>query len=215
MAETKKKTTKKTTTKKTTKKISEPVVKVEVVKEKGFKTKLKDFSKKAKSFLNDPRPIIIVLLVLVLAFIIAFANYKNKYKVYVGSFKSDEIVINTVHVYLHPSINTFYSGGATYTGEAKKVYQYQIGYYYEAKDGFNYIKDASEELSNPIDLGDIISKTSYFNYSEFRNTSSLIFTREAKANMGKLHFIVQASTTKETNDGYDIKIDCPIDFTSF
>ena len=33
--------------------------------------------------------------------------------------------------------------------------------------------------------------------------------------MDKLHFMIFASTTKETDDDFDVIIDCPIDFTVF
>ena len=211
MAETKKKTTKKNV-KKTTVKTVKQETKAEVVKQES---KLKRIGGKVKAFFNDPRPIIIVLLILVCLFIVAFANYKNKYKVYQGFYTSDTINIRSIHAYIHPKVSTFYSSGAVYTGEAKKVYQYQIGFYYETSDGYNFIKESTDSLDTAIDLADIINRTSYFDYSESEIAENLVFTREAKENIGKLHFIVQASTTKDTDDGYDIQIDCPIDFTEF
>ena len=205
-------TKKKNTTKKNNIKEKKKETKVEKVKKDS---KIKLICKKIKAFLNDPRPIIIVLLILVCLFIVAFANYKNKYRVYQGFYTSDTINIRTVHAYIHPKVSSFYSSGAVYTGDAKKVYQYQIGYYYESKDGLKFLKESTDNLETAVDLGDIINRTSYFDYSESQVAEHLVFTREAKANMGKLHFIVQASTTKETDDDFDIKIDCPIEFTAF
>ncbi len=210
MREAKKKTTTKKNTTKTTKSKQEPIV--EVAKKES---KIKKIGRKLKTFFNDPRPIIIVLLILVLLFNIAFANYKKKYKVYQGFYTSDTINIRSIHAYIHPKVSTFYSSGAVYSGEAKKVYQYQIGFYYETGDGYNFIKESSDSLDTAIDLADIINRTSYFDYSESEVAENLVFTREAKENIGKLHFIVQASTTKDTDDGFDIQIDCPIDFTEF
>ncbi len=213
MAETKKKTTKKNikkTTTKTTKVKQE--TKVEEVKQES---RIKKIGKKIKNFFNDPRPIIIVLLVLVCLFIVAFANYKKKYKVYQGFYTSDIINIRAIHAYIHPKVSSFYSSGAVYTGEAKKVYQYQIGYYYEVKNEYRFLKESKDQLDNPIDLADIINRTSYIDYSESQIAENLVFTRDAKENLGKLHFVVFASTTKDKNDDYDVKIDCPIDFTEF
>ena len=212
MAEAKKKSIKKTVKKNTVKNTKKEEAKVEVVKKE---TKINNIGNKIKAILNDPRPIIIVLIVLVCLFIVSFANYKTKYKVYQGYYVSDTINIRAIHAYIHPKVSSFYSSGAVYTGEAKKVYQYQIGYYYETKNGFNFLKESTEELEKPVDLADIINRTSYFDYSESQVAENLVFTREAKANIGKLHFIVLASTTKETDDDFDIKIDCPIDFTEF
>ena len=203
MKETKKKTTKKNTNKEN---------KAEVVKKES---KIKKIGSKVKTFLNDPRPIIIVLIVLVCLFVVAFANYKTKYRVYQGFYTSDTLSIRAVHAYIHPKVSSFYSSGAVYTGDAKQVYQYRIGYYYETNDGYNFLKESKDELTTAVDLADIISRTSYFDYSESQVAEHLVFTREAQKNLGKLHFMVFASTTKETDDDFDIKIDCPIDFTEF
>ncbi|MCR5483568.1 MAG: hypothetical protein K6E99_04110 [Bacilli bacterium] len=186
--------------------------KVEAVKKES---KLKKIGGKIKAFFNDPRPIIIVLIILVCLLNIGFANYKSNYRVYQGFYASDEINIRSIHAYIHPKVSTFYSSGAVYTGEEKKVYQYRIGYYYESGDSYNFLKESTEDLDTPIDLADIISKTSYFDYSESQIAENLVFTRDARKNIGKLHFMVFASTTKETTDEYDIAIDCPIDFTEF
>ncbi len=174
---------------------------------------------KVATLLNDPKPIIVVLMIICVLFIIAFSNYKSKYKVYDGSVETDSISIRAVHVYIHPKMNVFFSSGATYTGEEKKVYQYQIGYYYKVGDTYHPIKESYDySLATPVDLKDIISKTSYFNYSEFnsgKNTKSNIFTNNAVKNIKDLHFIVSASTTESTEDEFDIQIDSPINFTEF
>ena len=148
-------------------------------------------------------------------FIVAFANFKSKYRFFSGNYVSDTISIRRINAYFHPKVNSFFSSGATYTGEAKKVYQYRIGYYYEYGKDLIFIKEATDSLETAIDLGDIINKTSYYDYSEFASGESLVFTRQARENLGKLHFMVFASTTKEEDDDFDIEIDCPIDFTSF
>ena len=109
-------------------------------------------------------------MIICVLFIIAFSNYKSKYKVYDGNVETDSISIRAVHVYIHPRMNVFFSSGATYTGEEKKVYQYQIGYYYKVGDTYYPIKESYDySLETPVDLKDIISKTSYFNYSEFNS----------------------------------------------
>ena len=45
--------------------------------------------------------------------------------------------------------------------------------------------------------------------------SAQVPRNDPRKNIVKLHFMVFASTTKETTDEYDIAIDCPIDFTEF
>ena len=184
-------------------------------KDNKVKAFFKTIGPKVGKFLNDPRPIIIVLIVLCILFIVAFANFKSKYRFYSGNYVSDTISIRRINAYFHPKVNSFFSSGATYTGEAKKVYQYRIGYYYEYGKDLVFIKEATDSLETAIDLGDIINKTSYYDYSEFASGESLVFTRQARENLGKLHFMVFASTTKEEDDDFDIEIDCPIDFTSF
>jgi len=171
---------------------------------------------KVATFLNDPKPIIIVLMIICVLFIIAFANYKSKYKVYNGNLESENVYIRAVHIFIHPKMNVFYSSGATYTGEDKKVYQYRIGYYYKSGDTYYPIKESYDNsLKTPIDLKDIVSKTSYFNYSELKSEKSTIFTQRALKNIGDLHFIISASTTESSEDDFDILIDSPINFTEF
>ena len=186
-------------------------------KNNKFKELLEKVKKsKVVTLLNNPKPIIVVLMIICVLFILAFSNYKNKFKVYNGDVATDQITIRAIHVYFHPTMNVFFSSGATYTGEKKQVYQYQIGYYYKNGDTYVPIKETFERGSKtPIDLADIISKTSYFNYSEFKNGDSNIFTQAAIKNIKSLHFIVSASTTESTEDDYDIQIDSPINFTEF
>lgn len=191
------------------------------MKKKKKDNKLKSFFKKVKEskvfkFFNDPRPIIIALAIICFLLIIAFANYKSKYKVYAGSYESDQIAIRAVHIYTHPKLNVFYASGASYTGEKTNVYQYKIGYYYKSGDTYYALKETVEDsATSPVDLADIVSKVSYLNYSEYTNKSSNIFTPRALNNLDDIHFLVYASTTEATDDTYDLVIDCKIDFTKF
>ena len=217
------KTTKKATTKKTPKKevkVVKETVKVEVKKEKKNNI-LKVTWAKVKSvakfiydkILNNPKLIIVALMVLVLMFIIAFANYKSKYKILVGDVITKDVGIRLVQIDTNPKVNTFMATSATYLGEDKKVYDYVIGYFYQVGDEMKPFTYAKKSVKNGASLADLVSANSYKSIIEFAGNTSA-FTNEAKSHFDKLHFIIKASTNKNNKGEYDINIDCPVKFVN-
>ena len=225
----KKVTTKKSTTKKTPKntvKVVKETVKTEVKKEKKsnfFKTvgsKLKVVGKFIyDKILNNPKLIILTLIVLVLAFIIAFSNYKSKYKILVGDVITQDVGIRLIQIDMNPKVNTFMATTATYLGEDKQVYDYVIGYFYQVGDEMKPLTYAKKSVTEGASLAELVAANSYKSIIEFAGNKSnksnvKVFTNESKSHLDKLHFIIKASTNKNNKGEYDINIDCPIKFVN-
>ncbi len=225
---TKKVTPKKTTTKKNSNKeikVVKETVKTEVKKEKTnvFKNIWSGIKRVATfiydKILNNPKLIIIALGVLVLAFIIAFANYKSKYKILVGDVVTKDVGIRLVQIDTNPKVNTFMATTATYLGEDKQVYDYVIGYFYQVGDEMKPLTYAKKSVTEGASLAELVSANSYKSIIEFAGNKSnksnvKVFTNEAKSHLDKLHFIIKASTNKNNKGEYDINIDCPIKFVN-
>lgn len=220
---TKKVTPKKTTTKKTPKKeikVVKETVKVEVKKEKKNNI-LKTIWNKTKlvakfiydKILNNPKLIIVALMVLVLMFIIAFGNYKSKYKILVGDVITKDVGIRLVQIDTNPKVNTFMATTATYLGEDKQVYDYVIGYFYQVGDEMKPFVYAKKSVEKGASLAELVAANSYKSIIEFAGNTTK-FTNEAKSHFDKLHFIIKASTNKNNKGEYDINIDCPIKFVN-
>ena len=198
----KKTTTKKTTVKKVEKKVEIKPVEIKKIEKVSFKDRL-------KKFFNSPQPLIVILAIMVVGLLIYNIQYSKHDTIYVGHYEGDQGTVGTVHCFTNHKINVFYATTATYEGEDKKLYGYQIGYYYE--DGEKIADDIQSEILSYLDkLQAIISENSYFNISEL-STSKIKFTEEAMKHMDKLHFIVYGATQKDS-DVVDFVIDYPIQF---
>ena len=225
----KKVTTKKSTTKKTPKttvKVVKETVKTEVKKEKKNNI-LKTIGSKLKvvgkfiydKILNNPKLIILALIVLVFAFIIAFSNYKSKYKILVGDVITQDVGIRLIQIDMNPKVNTFMATTATYLGEDKQVYDYVIGYFYQVGDEMKPLTYAKKSVTEGASLAELVAANSYKSIIEFAGNKSSksnvkAFTNESKSHLDKLHFIIKASTNKNNKGEYDINIDCPIKFVN-
>ena len=225
----KKVTTKKSTTKKTPKKevkVVKETVKTEVKKEKKNNI-LKTIGSKLKvvgkfiydKILNNPKLIILALIVLVFTFIIAFANYKSKYKILVGDVVTKDVGIRLVQIDTNPKVNTFMATTATYLGEDKQVYDYVIGYFYQVGDEMKPLTYVKKSVTEGASLAELVAANSYKSIIEFAGNKSnksnvKVFTNESKSHLDKLHFIIKASTNKNNKGEYDINIDCPIKFVN-
>ena len=225
----KKGTTKKSTTKKTPKntvKVVKETVKVDVKKEKKNNI-LKTIGSKLKvvgkfiydKILNNSKLIILALIVLVLTFIIAFSNYKSKYKILVGDVITQDVGIRLIQIDMNPKVNTFMATTATYLGEDKQVYDYVIGYFYQVGDEMKPLTYAKKSVTEGASLAELVAANSYKSIIEFAGNKSnksnvKVFTNESKSHLDKLHFIIKASTNKNNKGEYDINIDCPIKFVN-
>ena len=213
----KKTTTKKTTVKKPVKKTTEKkvVTKIEVKKDELKKTEIKkvekvSFKDKLKKFFNSPQPLFIVFIIMILGLLFYNIQYSKHDTIYVGHYTGDNGSIGAIHVFTNHKINVFYATSAQYEGEDKKLYGYQIGYYYEDGEELTPFAIRSGMMDTPVSIKQIITENSYFNISELA-TNKVKFTENAMQNMDKLHFIVYGATQKDS-DVVDYVVDFPIEF---
>ena len=199
----KKTTTKKTTVKKVEKKVEIKPVEIKKIEKVSFKDRL-------KKFFNSPQPLIVILAIMVVGLLIYNIQYSKHDTIYVGHYEGDQGTVGTVHCFTNHKINVFYATTATYEGEDKKLYGYQIGYYYEDGEELKPFLIRTGMMDTAVPVKKIISENSYFNISEL-STSKTKFTEEAMEHMDKLHFIVYGATQKDS-DVVDFVIDYPIQF---
>lgn len=193
------KTDKKETTKANTSKGKKVQKKKEIKKENKILVKI-------KNFFNHPAPIIIFLLFLVLVLTMYIANYNSKNKIYVGKVEEEKIAIVNVHFFLNGDMNYFHAANAVYLDEDQDIYTFQVGYY-AVDDNGNYYELATRAraLENSTSLKDVIEENSGWSFGE-SDKGILHFTQEVRKNIANLHFVVKASTVKDSTNP-DIVID--------
>lgn len=214
----KKSTVKKTAVKKPVKKVTETkvITKIEVKKDELKKTEivskkekisLKD---KLKNFFNSPQPLFVVFIFIILGLLFYNIQYSKHDTIYVGHYTGDNGTVGAIHCFTNHKINVFYATTATYDGEDKKLYAYEIGYYYEDGEDLKPFVIRSGKMDTGVSVKQIINENSYFNISELA-TSKVKFTEDAMQKMDKLHFVVYGATKKDS-DVVDFVIDYPIEF---
>lgn len=165
-----------------------------------------------KKFFNNPAPIIILLVLLNAFLLIYISNYNEKNRIYIGEINKDDVQVVNVHYFTNGDMNYFYASNATYLGEEKQIYSYQIGYYAVDKDN-KYIELAtrSKELDKKAPLSEIVTEMSGWNFAE-SDKSEYFFTNEVLKHMDNLHFVIKASTKKGEKNA-DVVIDYPVNAT--
>lgn len=167
---------------------------------------------KIKDFFNNPVPLIIVLIAIIAILLIFISRMNVNNKIYVGEINKEDLQVGNVHYFINNDMNYFYASNALYLGEKKNVYSYQMGYYVVDKDN-NYIEFAtrSKKADTKANLGDVISELSGWNFGE-NSASDYFFSKDVMENMDNLHFVVKASTKKDSDDA-DIVIDYPVELS--
>ena len=200
---------KKTTVKKPTKKVE---TKVEVKKDIKVDTKVKKekvrvpFKERAKKFFNSPQPLFVVFTLIIVGLLMYIVQYSKHDTIMTASYIGEEGSIGAIHCFTNHKINVFYATPATYTGEDKKIYGYDIGYYYESGDELKAFLVRSGQSDTALSLKEVVTKNSSWNISELA-TSKAYFTEEVMNNLDKLHFVVYASTKKDST-----LVDYTVDF---
>ncbi len=206
------KTTKKTTVKKapSTKKttIKTPVeVKEEVkVVEKKVKTPLKE---RVKKFFNSPQPLFVVFILIIVALLMYIVQYSKHDIIMTGSYTGNDGSIGAIHCFSNHKLNVFFATSASYTGEDKKIYGYNIGYYYESGDELKPFLVRTGKSDTALSIKQVVQETSTWNVSEL-STSNAYFTDEVLNNLDKLHFVVYAATQKDS-DVVDYVVDFKVE----
>lgn len=209
MAKEVKKTTRKVNNKKGNTEKKNKVVKVEAKVEEKKKNKVLE---KIKAFFNNPVPLIIVLIAIIAVLLIFISRINLNNTIYVGEINQSDIQVGNIHYFTNNDMNYFYASNAIYLGEKKQVYSYQMGYYAVDKDN-NYIELAtrSKKSDTKANLADVIEELSGWNFGE-NNTSDYFFSKDVIANIDNLHFVVKASTKKDSDEA-DIIIDYPVELS--
>jgi len=187
-----KKEIKKTTVKKPVTKKVEEVKKVEKKKEK---ISLKE---RTKNFFNSPQPLFVIFIIIIIGLLVYIVQYSKHDSIMIGTYNSDQGSIGTIHSFTNHKINVFYATPVNYTGEDKKIYAYDIGYYYESGDELKPFLVRTGKSDTALSLKQVISQTSSWNISELASVNSY-FSDEIMNNLDKLHFIVYASTVKDSD----------------
>ena len=214
------KTTKKTTTKKpVVKKAAEKkiVKKIDIKKDELKKTEIKKekvkvpLKERTKRFFNSPQPLFVMFTLIIIGLLIYIVQYTKHDTIMTASYTGEQGNISTIHVFANHKLNVFYATPAQYTGEDKKIYGYDIGYYYESGDKLKPFLVRSGKSDEALSLKKVVSDTSSWNISELSRTHSY-FNEDILNNLNKLHFVVYASTTKGSDQvdyvlDFDIEVD--------
>ena len=144
--------------------------------------------------------------------IVAYLSLRNSIGMYAGILDSDVASSPNIHYFLNDDMNYFHAASVTFTGEDKQVYSYNVGYYVEGDNGelLEFIS-RSNKLQSPSSLAAIVSDMSGYSFAE-TVYQRRFFTQEVVRNMGKLHFVISASTVKDS-DVADVYYDLPVSVT--
>lgn len=169
-------------------------------------------SSKIKDFFNKPAPLIIVLIIIVFAQTMYIASYNSKNKIYVGKLDEKAVQVANVHYFTNGDMNYFYASPALYIAEDEDIYSYQIGYYVENSDGtLTEFATRSNTFENKSSLKEVVDEMSAWSFAE-SDKGSYFFTDKVINKMDKLHFVIKASTKKDSDEA-SINIDYKIDET--
>lgn len=169
---------------------------------------------KLKSFFNNPAPLIIVLIAIICILLIFISRMNTKSRIYVGEISKDGLQVANIHYFTNNDMNYFYSSTPLYAGEMKDkdVYSYQIGYYVEDDKGKAYeFATRSKDSTTKVKLSEVVEELGGWNFAESYN-KQYFFSPEVIANMDNLHFVIKASTKKDSKDA-DISLDYKVDLT--
>ena len=173
--------------------------KKKILKKETKKTSIKDI-------LNNPKTIIIVLMVLFLLACIALVTLKSQYKFYSGEIVSEDITVAEIHFYKDPKFNYFYSNNALYSGEEKEIYY--IKAYYLA--GNKELEVYETEYDEPHKLSESINFATKFKIAENDQTKENVLTKDTVKNMDKLTLVIQASTKKDKTIDFERKLNVQV-----
>ena len=200
---------KKTTVKKPAKKVE---TKIEVKKETKVDTKIKKekvkvpFKERVKRFFNSPQPLFVVFILIIVGLLMYIVQYSKHDTIMTGSYIGDQGSIGAIHCFTNHKINVFYATPATYSAEDKKIYGYNIGYYYESGEELKPFLVRSGQSDTALSLKEVVTKYSSWNISELAGSNSY-FKEEVMNNLDKLHFVVYAATKKDSKE-----VDYVVDF---
>ena len=174
------------------------------------KTKNNKQDNKLANILNNPKTIIIALIVLCIFLLTMIFINKNKYQFYTGQINTDELGVAEIHYYSDPTMTYFFANAAIYGGEDKDIYDIEIKYYIEANGKEYIIDDFKTSFEKKQSLREMITMYSKANIVDLKNYSQKIFTNEMKDNIKNTKLLIKASSTKELNGDIVLKYNVDI-----
>ena len=168
-----------------------------------------------KNFFNNPAPLFIVFIVIIFFLLFYINQNMSKDIIMVGEVDQKDVSIHNIHYFINDDINYFYADKALYSGENKTVYKYQIGYFVENNKGelLDFVTRSGSDLKKGFKLADLINDMSGWNFME-RADSPYFFKKNIMPYINKIHFVVLASTDKDSDDA-DINIDYEVNVINF
>lgn len=165
-------------------------------------------------FLNNPVPIIVVLMLLVIGFMFYTRFLIKNVNVYTFSGFEDNYSFLNGTIFTGHDVNYFGDTKIIYTGEDIKLKNFEIGYYIKTSttyreisimNGYESIKDENE--IKYAKLKDILEKTN-FSFTETKDDAKFL----SKENIAKLDSLVFRITGTDEFDK-DIEIEIPLEVT--
>ena len=181
-------------------------------KKKNKRVKIETVEKKEngfKQFINNPLPIMIIQTIWIIVMIIAYVNLKSSIHMFVGKVEEDVVAISNIHYFINNDMNYFHASSATFIGEDKEVYSYNVGYYIEDANGelVEFIS-RSNKLEAPVSLKAAVQDMSAWSFGEAASQRKF-FTPDVIKRLDNLHFVISASTEKGSDKAdvyYDFKV---------
>lgn len=163
-----------------------------------------------KKFFNNPIPLIVLLIALNVYLLLYISGYNEKNRIFVGYVDKKEVQVVNIHYFTNGDMNYFYASNAAFIGEDEDIYSYQIGYYVvDKKNNFIELATRSNSLDKKTSLKDVVEDMSGWNFAE-QDRGEYFFTDEVLRNMENLHFVIKASTKKDSTAAdvyYDFKVE--------
>lgn len=165
---------------------------------KKTKKDKKNIFKKINEVINNPRTVIIFLIIILATLTICLIRLKNSNKFFYSNVQTDDITIADIQYYETPTLAYFFANNAVYGGEDKDkvITSIKMGYYVKVNDEFKPLEEAQALFNEKITFGEAIPVYSKFKIANFKKDGKK-FTKEIRNNMNNLYFKVEASTNKE------------------
>ena len=153
---------------------------------------------KINSVINNPKSVIIFLIIVLTLLTISLVRLKNSNKFYYSELQLDDLTIADIQYYETPTLAYFFSNNAVYGGEdaSKDVTYIRIGYYVKINDDYKKLDVYETPITQKVTLSEAVMAYSKFKISDFKKNNK-IFTKEIRNNMNNLYFKIEASTNKD------------------
>lgn len=170
-------------------------------------TKKKKESNKLIEILNNPRTIIIVLILLCIGLLIGLFGEKNNHQFYTGQINAEDFGVAEIHYYSDDLVTYFFANAGIYGGEDKDIYDLEIKYYVDVNGKEYIIDDLYKKFDKKQSLQEMITMYTKTNIVDLKNQSVKIFNDDMKKNIKNTKLIIIASTDKELSKDLVFKYD--------